>query len=88
MDLLRTKGPQVLNQLTIPKFSKIFISLLKLDNLTFAPNSDTPIREWPTAMSDLVSLPQCSEEFEHKKTYIRFIVKTLQIFDEEVVERF
>ena len=33
MDLLRTQGPDVLNQLTIPKFAKIFILLMKLDNL-------------------------------------------------------
>ncbi len=34
LDLLRAKGPEVLNQLTIPKFAKIFILLIKLDNLT------------------------------------------------------
>ena len=40
MDLLRSKGHEILNQLTIPKFSKIFILLLKLDNLTISGEQD------------------------------------------------
>ena len=32
-EMLRTKGPQVLTQLTIPKFAKIYVQLLKLDNM-------------------------------------------------------
>ena len=38
-------------------------------------------------MADLTTLPQCSNDVEHQKTYIRFIVKALQIFDEEIVEK-
>ena len=33
LDLLRSKGHEVLSQLTIPKFGKIFILLFKLDHL-------------------------------------------------------
>lgn len=32
MQLLREQGPVVLDNLTIPKFSKIFVLLVKLDN--------------------------------------------------------
>ena len=38
-------------------------------------------------MADLTTLPQCSNDVEDQKTYIRFIVKALQIFDEEIVEK-
>ena len=37
-------------------------------------------------MDDLLSLVQASEDNEHQKLFVRFIVKTLQIFEEEVVE--
>lgn len=30
---------------------------------------------------------QASGDLEHQKIYIRFIVKSLQIFDEDIVER-
>ena len=86
LDLLRSKGHEVLSQLTIPKFAKIYILLLKLDNLAFDENRN-PVRSWPSAISDLVSLPQCSPDPEHQKIHIRFIIKTMQIFDEEVVDR-
>jgi len=76
----------VLNQLTIPKFAKIFILLLKLDNLTFDAHG-APVREWPTAMADLVSLPNCTSDVEQQKVYIRFIVKTMNFFEEEIVDR-
>lgn len=86
MDLLRTQGPEVLNQLTIPKFSKIFVLLVKLDNLTVdAQNNIT--RQWPEMISELVALVEASSDVDHQKVFIRFIVKTLQIFDEEIVER-
>lgn len=61
LDLLGSKGHEVLNQLTIPKFAKIFILLLKLDNLL----ADEQVREWPTAITDLVSLLQLSNNMEH-----------------------
>ena len=64
MDLLRVKGPEVLNQLTIPKFGKIFIQLVKLDNLRFDAQNNA-VREWPVAISDLVGLPMCSSDVEH-----------------------
>ena len=34
-----------------------------------------------------MGLVQVSEDFEVQKLFMRFIIKTLQIFDEEVVER-
>ena len=49
MDLLRSKGAEVLDQLTIPKFAKIFIMLIKLDNLTTNSQGEY-IREWPEAI--------------------------------------
>ena len=62
--------------------------MIKLDNLAFDASGQNPIRVWPSAMSDLVALTQRAEQVEHKKTYIRFLVRTLQIFDEEIVERY
>ena len=35
----------------------------------------------------MMGLVSVSEDFEVQKIYMRFIIKTLQIFDEEVVER-
>ena len=86
LDLLRAKGNEVLDNLSISKFAKIFVQLLKLDNLKF-DGQGNPIRYWPTAMQDLISLPEYTSVLEHQKLYTRFIIKTLQIFDEEVVER-
>lgn len=86
MDLLRTQGPEVLNQLTIPKFAKIFVLLVKLDNLT-VDGQNNIARQWPEVISELVALVEASGDVDHQKTFIRFIVKTLQIFDEEIVER-
>ena len=83
MQLLREQGPVVLDKLTIPKFSKIFVSLIKLDNAEAAHGKQT----WPSAIPDLLSLVQASGDPEHQKMYIRFIVKSMQIFDEDVVER-
>ena len=42
---------------------------------------------WPEIFSDLVGLLSQTEDFETQKLYIRFVIKTLQIFDEEIVER-
>lgn len=47
LDLMKNKGPQILNQLTIPKFAKMFVSMLKLDNLTVSSSAAT----CPTANS-------------------------------------
>ena len=85
-ELLRTKGSEVLTQLTIPKFGKIYVQLLKLDNLT-VDELGNPLRTWESAILDLTQLPESSEDPELKKLFIRFIVKTMQIFDEEVVDR-
>jgi len=74
---MKNKGPQILNQLTIPKFGKIFISMLKLDNLSSDEDGGASSKVWPTAITDLVSLPQCSPDVEHQKIYIRFVVKTM-----------
>ena len=81
--MLRTNGSKILSQLSIPQFGKIFVLLLKLDNLQ--PNDE---RKWPTIFSDLIALVQSTEDVELQKLYIRFIIKTLQIFDEELVERY
>ena len=86
LDLLRSKGPEVLDQLTIPKIAKIFIILLKLDHIDTNAQG-MPVQEWPTAMTDLVQLPTCSEDLEHQKIHIRFIVKTMHIFEEEIVDK-
>ena len=64
------------------------MSLIKLDNLAMDASGQNPVRVWPAAMSDIVALTQCTEVVDDKKTYIRFLVRTLQIFDEEVVERY
>jgi len=56
LDLLRSKGHEVLSQLTIPKFAKIYILLLKLDNVKVDAQMNV-VREWESAISDLVSLP-------------------------------
>ena len=85
MDLLKNQGPNILTTLSIPKFSKMFILLMKLDNA--ARKDSKPELKWPTIMDDLLSLVQASSDVEHQKLYIRFIVKTLQIFEEEVVEK-
>ena len=85
-EMLRTKGPEVLTQLTIPKFGKIYVQLLKLDNLT-VDEQGNPQRTWESAILNLTQLPESSDDPELKKLYIRFIVKTMQIFDEEVVDR-
>ena len=63
LDLLRSKGAEVLNQLTIPKFAKMFILLLKLDNLAVDALGN-PSREWQSAITDLVGLPQTTAEVE------------------------
>ena len=76
MDLLRAKGHEVLNLQSIPKFAKIFILLIKLDNLSF-DTQNNPIREWTDAISDLVTLPRYTQDFEHQKTYIRFFIKAM-----------
>ena len=64
MDLLRSSGSAVLDQLTIPKFAKIFINLIKLDNLVF-DEANNPVREWPDAINCLVSLPGTTADVEH-----------------------
>ena len=43
--------------------------------------------KWPTVFTDLLGLIQVTDDVEVQKLYMRFIIKTLQIFDEEVVER-
>ena len=82
IELLRHQGPQVLNTQTIPQFGKIFVMILVLDNL-----QADGTQKWPTIFADLVGLVQVSEDFEVQKLFMRFIIKTLLIFDEEVVER-
>lgn len=42
MDLLRTQGPKILNTLTIPKFGKMYVLLLKLDHSTKLGTQDAP----------------------------------------------
>ena len=64
MDLLRTKGPEVLNQLTIPKFGKLVIMLVKLDNL-HADEQNNLTRQWPEVFGELVTLVEASNDVEH-----------------------
>jgi hypothetical protein len=71
--------PELLTQLYLPQFAKIFVLLLKLDHLSQ--------RQWPTAFADLLSLVHTSADEATQKNYVRLIVKTLLVFDEEVVER-
>ena len=82
--MLANKGHEVLNQLSIPKFGKIFIMLLKLDHIDEDAQGQ-PIQQWPSAITDLVSL---ANNEVHRKLFIRFIVKTLHIFEEEIVDRY
>ncbi len=53
---------------------------LKLDHIT--PEE----RSWPGAFNDLISLVSQGDE-NSQKSYVRLVVKTLQVFDEEIVER-
>ena len=86
LDLLRSEGPSILAEpLAIPKFAKIYILLIKLDNLN--SNGGQFTRQWPEAISDLVTLPQCTSDIEHQKTFIGFIVSVLLMFDEEIVDK-
>ena len=64
MDLLVTKGPEVLNNLTIPKFGKLFTQLIKLDNLNFDQHNNL-VRQWPEAIQELVALVQVSSDPAH-----------------------
>lgn len=72
--------PDVLTQLYLPQFAKIFVSALKLDNMR-------PQRQWPEAFIDLLSLVSGNADEAAQKSFVRLIVKTLLVFDEEVVER-
>ena len=78
--LIQNKSSEVLTQLYLPQFAKIFVLAIKLDNLCQQ-------RQWPQAFADLLSLVQNSADENAQKQFIRLIVKTLQVFDEEVVER-
>ena len=53
-----------------------------LDNL----QADSQLK-WPEIFTDLIGLVNVSSDFETQKLFMRFIIKTLQIFDEEMVER-
>ena len=86
LQILTQRGHEVLNKLTIPKWAKIYIQLLKLDHLHLDQHGNA-INEWPESISDLMALPSATQDFEQQKTFISFIVKTLQVFEEEVVDR-
>ena len=75
-ELLRNQGPKVLDTISIPKLALTYVLLIKLDN-AWVEGGNTPVREWPDIIKDLVSLVEASADVEHQKTYIRFIVKTL-----------
>lgn len=86
MDLLRCQGFEVLTNTYIPKFSKIFVMLIKLDHL-LRDSQDRPKCEWPEVIHDLVTLPEHTNNFDHQKNFIRFITKTLAIIEEDIVDR-
>ena len=83
VQLMRQPGQQqILTTQSTPQFGKIFVMLLVLDNLQA---DATP--KWPSIFTDLMGLVEVSDDFAVQKLYMRFIVKTLLIFEEEVVER-
>lgn len=83
VQLMRQQGQQqILTTQSTPQLGKIFVMLLVLDNLQA---DATP--KWPSIFTDLMGLVEVSDDFAVQKLYMRFIVKTLLIFEEEVVER-
>jgi hypothetical protein len=82
MGLVRERPEQVLTNLFMPQMAKIFILLLKLDNVDGEKG-----RVWPSALQELQNLLSTASNQQTGKLYYKFLVKTILTLDEEVVER-
>lgn len=71
-----------LTSLYAPQLAKIYVFLLKLDNVGL-PESCV----WPHAFKDLLEMAQSATTEASGKLLFKFFLKTLLTFDEEVVER-